>query len=181
MLRVSALPNVPRWAVIAAHAVPLVTLPSGLWRIALVAGVPVVSDDSVDTGWGWTSVYIISLSLVSEALAFLTLGLVRHWGEVVPRRIPLLGGREVRPLAAVGPALAGALCLFALVGWNFYAQHAGLGEGLAQSTPHLAQKVTLYACYAPLPAWPPLLVAVTVAYYRRRVPSRRATHPQLAA
>ncbi|MFD3873080.1 hypothetical protein [Streptomyces sp. NPDC058623] len=46
----NALPDVPRWAVLTAYAVPLVTLPSGLWRIALVAGLPVASDP-VRTGW----------------------------------------------------------------------------------------------------------------------------------
>ncbi|MCF2434810.1 hypothetical protein LV779_08895 [Streptomyces thinghirensis] len=36
---------------------------------------------------------------MSEALALLTLGLVRPWGEVVPRRVPLLGGRPVPVMA----------------------------------------------------------------------------------
>ncbi len=31
----------PRWAVRATHLIPLVVLPSGLWRIALVAGLPI--------------------------------------------------------------------------------------------------------------------------------------------
>jgi hypothetical protein len=55
MLKTSALPNVPRWAVLAAHAVPLITLPSGLWRIALVAGAPVLADPVPDWGRGCTS------------------------------------------------------------------------------------------------------------------------------
>lgn len=90
MLTMSALPNVPRWAVLAAHAVPLVTLPSGLWRIAVVAGVPLLPQAVQDWGEG---LYIVMLSVVAECLALLTLGLVRPWGEVVPRWIPLIGGR----------------------------------------------------------------------------------------
>ncbi|WP_141746805.1 hypothetical protein [Streptomyces agglomeratus] len=86
MPRGKVLPDVPRWAVLAAYAVPLVTLPSGLWRIALVAGLPVASDP-VRTGWG--VLYVLTLTAVSEALALLTLGLVQPWGEVVPRWIPL--------------------------------------------------------------------------------------------
>ncbi|MEU4494263.1 hypothetical protein AB0F96_12650 [Streptomyces sp. NPDC023998] len=162
MLKVSALENVPRWAVLAAHAVPLVTLPSGLWRIALAAGVPVL-DDAVPNGG--EALYIVMLSVVSECLALLTLGLVRPWGEVVPGWIPLLGGRRVRPRAAVVPALLGASGLLGLCAWSFYAQFAGLGEGFGAGP---FQDALMVACYAPLLAWPPLLTAVTIAYHRRR-------------
>ncbi|MFE6158633.1 hypothetical protein ACFQ7F_06915 [Streptomyces sp. NPDC056486] len=162
MLKMSALPDVPRWAVIAAHAVPLSTLPSGLWRIALVTGLP-VADESV-SGWG-EMLYVLGLSVVSECLALLTLGLVRGWGEVVPGWIPLLGGRRVRPLAAVVPALLGAVGLFGLVGWSAYAYYAGLGSGVTDSA---VKQAVLVACYAPLLLWAPLLVVVTLAYHRRR-------------
>ncbi|MEV8317359.1 hypothetical protein AB0Q95_24635 [Streptomyces sp. NPDC059900] len=162
MVKMSALPDVPRWAVIAAHAVPLATLPSGLWRVALAAGLP-VADEPVR---GWVGVvYVLGLSVVAECLALLTLGLVRGWGEVVPGWIPLLGGREVRPLAAVVPALLGALGLVGLMGWSLYAQYAGLGSG---ATDDPVKEAVLVACYAPLVLWAPLLVAVTVAYHRRR-------------
>ncbi|MGW0906908.1 hypothetical protein [Streptomyces sp. NPDC002853] len=162
MLKMSALPDVPRWAVIAAHAVPLATLPSGLWRVALVAGLP-VADMPVE-GWG-EMIYVLGLSVVSECLALLTLGLVRGWGEVVPGWIPLLGGRRVRPLAAVVPALLGAAGLFLITGWFVYAAYAELGSGVTDSA---AKQTLLMVCYVPLLLWAPLLVAVTVAYYRRR-------------
>ncbi|MGW7079470.1 hypothetical protein [Streptomyces sp. NPDC054866] len=162
MLKTSALPDVPRWAVIAAHAVPLATLPSALWRVALVAGLP-VADMPVE-GWG-EMLYVLGLSVVSECLALLTLGLVRGWGEVVPGWIPLLGGREVRPLAAVIPALLGAAGLFLITGWFAYAAYADLGPGVTDSA---VRQTILVACYAPLLLWAPLLVAVTVAYYKRR-------------
>lgn len=168
MLKMSALPDVPRWAVLAAHAVPLATLPSALWRIALVAGLP-VADMPVE-GWGET-VYILGLSVVSECLALLTLGLVRGWGEVVPGWLPLLGGRRVRPLAAVVPALLGAAGLFLITGWFVYAAYADLGPGVTDSA---VRQAVLVACYAPLLLWAPLLVAVTVAYYRRRTATGRA-------
>ncbi|MFD3873081.1 hypothetical protein [Streptomyces sp. NPDC058623] len=58
--------------------------------------------------------YVLTLTAVIEALALLTLGPVQPWGEVVPRWIPLIGGRPVRPLAAVIPALLGAAALFLL-------------------------------------------------------------------
>ncbi|QLE70861.1 hypothetical protein FGW37_03925 [Streptomyces rectiverticillatus] len=170
MLKMNALPDVPRWAVLAAHAVPLVTLPSGLWRIALVAGLPVAAPDGDMTVWG--ALYVLSLTAVSEALALLTLGLVRPWGEVVPRWIPLLGGRRVRPLAAVVPALLGATALAALAVWFVCAPYVNPEQAIWQGT--AAQDALLAVCYVPLLAWPPLLTAVTIAYYRRRTGRRTA-------
>ncbi|MDV9188929.1 hypothetical protein R6L23_12010 [Streptomyces sp. SR27] len=165
MMKLKALPDVPRWAVLAAHAVPLVTLPSGLWRIALVAGLPVTQDSGLGPLGLGESVYVVSLSVVSELLAFLTLGLVRPWGEVFPRWMPLLGGRRVNPAAATGAALAGVAGLCAIAGWGAYASYADLGPGVPASA---AQDALLIACYAPLLAWPVLLAAVAVAYHRRR-------------
>ncbi|MFE2311309.1 hypothetical protein [Streptomyces sp. NPDC059411] len=163
MLRMSALPDVPRWATLTAHAVPLVTLPSGLWRIALAIGLPVTAEP-VRTAGG--ALYVLSLTVVSEALALLTLGLVRPWGETVPRWIPLLGGRRVRPLAAAIPALLGATALFGLCGLVGYVQAANLAAGTLTDTP--AQQALLVLCYLPLLAWAPLLAVSAIAYYRRR-------------
>ncbi|MFJ9577636.1 hypothetical protein ACIRQF_14790 [Streptomyces sp. NPDC101191] len=160
----NALPTVPRWAVLAAHAVPLTVLPSGLWRLALVAGLPVTRDAGDATMGLGECVYVVSLSLVSELPAFLTLGLVRAWGEVFPRWMPFLGGRLVNPTAATATALAGVAGLCAIAGWGAYAAYAGLGPGIPASP---AQDALLVACYAPLLAWPPLLAAVAVAYHRR--------------
>ncbi|WP_225804076.1 hypothetical protein [Streptomyces sp. NK15101] len=166
MPRIKSLPDVPRWAAVAAHAVPLLVLPSGLWRLALVSGLPVTLDAADGTMGLGEGVYVVSLSVVSELLAFLTLGLVRPWGEVFPRWTPFLGGRRVNPAAAAGTALAGAAGLCAIAAWGVYAAYAGLGPGIPVSP---AQDAVLVACYAPLAAWPPLLAAVAVAYYRRRV------------
>jgi hypothetical protein len=156
----------PAWAVRAAHLVPLVALPSGLWRIALVAGLPIGASAfgaPVELGVG-ESVYIVSLSLVSEALALLTLGLVRPWGEVFPRRLPLLGGRRVPPSFAVTVATAGAVALTLIWGYAAYGVVVR-GNDLDFSPPGFA---LLVACYAPLVLWGPLLLAVTYAYGRRR-------------
>lgn len=162
MLMLKALPDVPRWTVLAAHAVPLLTLPSALWRLALAAGLP-VTDLSVRNGW--EALYIVTLAVVSEALALLTLGLVRPWGEVVPRWIPLLGGRRVAPLAATVPAVLGGVALVGVIGFASYSYATGGGSEVTASA---AQSALLVVCYVPLLAWPPLLIAVAVAYYRRR-------------
>jgi hypothetical protein len=157
----------PRWAVRTAHIVPLCVLPSGLWRIALVAGVAGYHGRLKP----WEGPYILSLTVVSEALALLTFGLVRPWGEVVPGRIPFLGGRRIPVMAAVIPAALGAFAVTAI--WTFATVNS---PNLADGSMGLrgAALWAVYACYAPLLAWGPLLALVTAAYYRRR---RRAARP----
>ncbi|MEV0178988.1 hypothetical protein AB0I54_06725 [Streptomyces sp. NPDC050625] len=168
MLKYTA-PGVQRWAIRSAYAVPLVTLPSGLWRLALAAGLPVTSEP-LRTGWGVA--YVLILTAVTEGLALLTLGLVQPWGEVVPRWIPLIGGRPVRPLAAVVPALVGAFLLFALSLLVGFVQGRNLADDVLTDTG--AQTILLVACYAPLLAWAPLLAVSAIAYYRRRTTSAPA-------
>lgn len=156
----------PRWAVVAAHLVPLVTLPSGLWRLALVADVPLGlhADGAPVAVHGWEAVYIVGLSVVSELLALLTLGLVRPWGERAPSWLPFGGGRRVAPFAAVVPATAGAVALAVIWAWAFrdFPDVGSLGFTGA------GWHVLMVLCYAPLLLWAPLLGAVTYGYYRRR-------------
>ncbi|MFF8714878.1 hypothetical protein ACF07T_26075 [Streptomyces sp. NPDC015184] len=160
----SATPPPPRWAVRAAHAAALLTLPSGIWRLFLATGHPAGYTDegfaAMDvTGWG--AVYVVGLSVVCEALALLTLGLVRPWGEVLPRWIPLLGGRRVHPMAAVVPAGLGAVALAVL--WTpFVAWWATPDSDMTELGSTLVGFL-----YLPLVAWGPLLGAVTLSYHRR--------------
>lgn len=154
--------TVPRWAHRAAHTVPLLTLPSGLWRIALVIGVPLTN---VDPGPFWERVYIVALSLVAEGAALLTLGLVQPWGEVAPRWIPWLGGRRIRPMAAFTAAMAGATILTVL--WTMIFWRLPRGDFFDYFDGY--QAVVVVACYLPLLAWGPLLAVVAVAYLRRSI------------
>ena len=144
-----------------AHIVPLLTLPSGLWRIALVVGLPLTN---TEVGGFWMRLYIVSLSLVSEGAALMTLGLVQPWGEVAPRWIPWIGGRRVRPLAAFIPAMTGAMFLTALWSWVFW----GIAVNEFYDYFNGPQGVLVTACYLPLLLWGPLLGVVAVAYLRRR-------------
>ncbi len=160
----------PRWAVRAAHAVPLLVLPSGLWRVALVAGVPIGYAAHVPPGGvqlpPWEPFYILGLSVVSELAALLTLGLVRPWGEVVPRWIPFLGGRRVRPPAAVVPAYTAATFITLIWAWSIPRAVLGIGSGLGEIFSPIGHAV-LAVCYLPLLAWRPLLFAVAFSYHRR--------------
>lgn len=138
----------------------------------MAVGVPVGVSDQVRSqryGFpGWGTAYVFGLTAVLVGLGLLTLGLVRRWGEVVPRWVPLVGGRPVPPMAAVVPAGAGAVALTLLWG----AVMANLEGIWADYGLDGAERTVVLACYAPLLAWGPLLAAVTVSYHRRRRPSR---------
>lgn len=166
--------GVPRWAVLAAHATTWAVLPSCLWRLAFgVFGLPIAEHPAMPDGgrgdnpdWFPQWAYVILLTVVSEGLAFLTVGLVSTWGERVPRRVPVLGGRRIPTPVAVVPAALGAAGIVAVCAFGIFFAHPT--PQFHQTFAHQWQLVLLYVCYAPLLAWGPLLAAVTVAYYRRR-------------
>ncbi|WP_431045877.1 hypothetical protein ACQUSR_29930 [Streptomyces sp. P1-3] len=156
---------VPRWARRAATAAALTNVPSGLWRIAIAVGIPVGlahSEYEAMGAPGWGSLFLVCLSVVSEAFALLALGLVRPWGEVWPRWVPWLRGRTIPVAAAVVPAAFGVLAT-SVYGVAFV--YTALNSEL-EAEPWGV--VLLNVCYLPLLAWGPLLAAVTVHYYRRR-------------
>jgi hypothetical protein len=63
---------------------------------------------------GWPAVYIVAISILCEAVALTAFGLVRPRGEVAPPWLPFIGGRRVRPRAAIVPATLGSLALMLL-------------------------------------------------------------------
>lgn len=159
------LPPAPRWAVRAAHATVLVTLPSGLWRLLLAAGMPAGYTEAGfralgSTGWG--ALLVVAVSVTMELLALATLALVRPWGERLPGRLPLLGGRRIPPRALITTAwltvVALAAVWTALVGtWWLIPKE--------DMTPLGVDVVGLL--YVPTVAWGPLLAAVTLSFQRR--------------
>lgn len=175
------LAGVPRWAVLAVWAIQLSVLPSSLWRIlTFTFHVPLWSS-SVGNGslpaWIPIELYVVLLSLVSEAVAFTAFGLVCRWGEVWPRWVPVLKGRAIPPMAAVVPAAIGALALTVM--WTWTSGLALLGrdvQGRLQDDPGLTfetwQGTTMLLVYLPLILWGPLLGALTVHYRRRRLGRR---------
>ncbi|MCL6287143.1 hypothetical protein PV749_04340 [Streptomyces sp. ID03-2B] len=165
------LPPAPRWAVRAARVAAWSTVPSGLWRVALVLGVPVgvmereeflaaFPDGSALIGLA----YVLLIGAVAEVASYLTLGLVRPWGDVVPRRFPLVGGRLVNAGLAVLAASLGALTVTVLW-WVFF--FGGLLTAPGPDPGISAGEVLFVAAYAPLLLWGPLLAAVTWSYHRR--------------
>ncbi|WP_326659488.1 hypothetical protein [Streptomyces sp. NBC_00385] len=79
--------SAPRWTVRSAHLAALVVLPAGLWRIALVLGFPAGYTAEGFAGFETpgAKVWMLFLSAATELPALLTIGLVRPWGEVLPR------------------------------------------------------------------------------------------------
>ncbi len=159
---------VSRWITAAAFAVPLCVLPSAAWRLSHVIGVAVNGAGPCDTGGNGELVYITGLSVISMSVALLTIGLVRSWGEVFPRWLPLVGGktvpaRGVTAVAGGGAALIGLLTVYAVVNMIFEFRPArDLPPGCE------APGLDVLVFYVPLIAWAPLLAVVSYAYYRRR-------------
>lgn len=163
---------VPARAVATAHAVPLTVLPAGLWRIVLGLGVPLGFSEAAleaDRMPGVGTVWVVFLTLLTEALALLSLGLVRPWGEVVPGWVPSLGGRRIPPTAVVVPAVVGGVLLTVM--WTFAVLGllpvAGL-ERVEQFTGGAGWRTLLIGCYAPALLWGPLLLWLARGYHRRR-------------
>ncbi|MFF8280629.1 hypothetical protein ACF05T_31885 [Streptomyces lateritius] len=166
MLKVNAVPDVPRWARIAAVGAALTNVPSALWRVAIAVGVPVgLAQSEYDQmgAPGFGSVVLVGLSLVSEVFAFLALGLVQSWGETWPRWVPYLRGRRVPVLLGTGVAGLGAVATSVFGALFVYTSLNADMEGTAWGM------WLLNVAYAPLLLWGPLLGAVTVHYYRRRM------------
>ncbi|WP_234371398.1 hypothetical protein [Streptomyces sp. XY431] len=166
----------PRWAELAARATVWTTVPSGLWRLALGVGIPVgfsgeLAEVFENNTPGWGTAYLVTLSGLAEFLAFLTVGLVRPWGEVVPSWIPLIGGRAVRPLAAIVPAAIGSAVLTYIGASSLF---GGWADQLSDpEAPQGLAAVVMTLCYLPMLAWGPLVAAVTFAYARRTLGRRR--------
>jgi hypothetical protein len=161
---------VPPWAERLAHAVPLFVLPSGLWRLAVAFGFPMgMLDDAGNLAAvrGWPAVYVAVITLVAEGVALTAFGLVRPWGEVAPAWLPFVGGRPVRPRAAIIPATVGSLALVSIWTVGFWDVWTG-AQAHRMASPFWAAVFAL--CYAPLNLWGPALFALTWAYHRRRAP-----------
>jgi hypothetical protein len=159
---------VPVWAERLAHAIPFLALPSGLWRLAVAFGFSMGNLD--DAGkpaviHGWAAIYLVAVTLLSEAIALSGFGLVRPWGEVVPAWLPFIGGRRVRPRTAVVPAAVGSVALVLVWTVGFWDVWTG-AQANQLASPFWA--AVFVACYAPLNLWGPALLALTWAYHRRR-------------
>lgn len=158
---------VPRWALRAAYAIPLMLLPACLWRLPFAFHFEMgqVDQPEMPSSMWVTIPYVFGLSVLSEAVALLSLGLVRRWGEVVPGRIPLIGGRTVRPAAALVPATLLGLVLTA-VSVQMALTWIGVIDRVDYANAWWSALATV--CVTPMALWGPLLLALAYTYHRRR-------------
>jgi hypothetical protein len=129
-------------------------------RLAWVVGIPLGISESL-LRQVRTEMIGAAGGLASVAIggAILTVGLVRPWGEVFPRWMPVVGGRRVPPALAIAPGAFVAVLVFA----------AGLGitrDLLRDGLPEID-----WLAHAPgllWPFWGLGLGAATLAYHYRR-------------
>ncbi|MFD4025141.1 hypothetical protein ACFWRV_16730 [Streptomyces sp. NPDC058576] len=170
---------VPRWATRLAYALPLLLLPSCLWRLPFALHFEMGQVQEGGMPAYWLSIpYVLGLSVLTEVIAILTIGLVRGWGEVAPAWIPVIGGRPVRPPAAVVPAVLGGLILTFLftavpVGGGRHLTVYGVIDTVGYSSDAWHALATV--CVTPIAAWGPITVVLAIAYYRRRTARSSST------
>lgn len=145
----------------------LCTVPSAAWRVAAGLGVDVGFTGRLGELYQGPAflTYVWVLTVVSQAAALLTLALVQPWGERVPHWVPRLGGRRIPPPVVIVPALLGGIAVTVLC-----AVVALVPDGPHDNPdfPHGTAGDVMVLCYAPLLLWGPLVIALTIAYARRR-------------
>jgi hypothetical protein len=166
----------PKWAQIAAYAIPVCVLPSALWRLGFVIDAAIGPPQGCDPQTLGGFAYIASLSIVSLALAYLSVGLVRGWGQIFPKALPIIGGRDVPARGVVIIAFAGATVIGLLTVLFLYRMAFGYDPGeLPTGCSQPGGDVLVY--YAPLLAWSPLLFLVANDYRRREIERVRRSPP----
>ncbi|WP_411111569.1 hypothetical protein [Streptomyces sp. c-19] len=142
----------------------LVALPVRLWRLTIAFGYGMGGEVLPPSPWNIP--HVVGLSVLSELFALLGPGLVRRWGEVVPTRVPKLGGRRIPPFAVILPATTGGLFFSALmVHWVFGAFRLGGADGFPYAEAWDVPAMTVSGLFT---LWCPLLLALTFAYHSRR-------------
>lgn len=160
---------VPHAATVVAHSIPLVIVPSAVWRTVLSFGVPLGFPPAMlaaDRIPGWGTVSLAVLTVLTEAFALSSYALVRPWGEVVPQWVPRLRGRRIPPRVVTAPATLGAMLLTII--WTYAL--TGVITGRLDEVSGGGWRALLIGCYAPALLWGPMLLWLTYAYRRRRAP-----------
>lgn len=147
----------PRWRVPITLVAALCALPYGLVRLTWLT----------DDPWGTTQAALeaepgirvmgLLLALAGVGGAVLTIGLLRPWGLVAPRWLPVIGGKAVPPLV---PTLAATTIGLVIAVAGRSVLQALIMEELAGGAPDWIDLALL-----PLPVWGPALVLAAWAYH----------------
>lgn len=169
---------VPGWVLRLAYALPWLLLPSCLWRLPFAFHFTMGMQNEGEMAESyWLSIpYVFGLSIITELIAVLCIGLVRGWGEVAPNAMPIIGGRPITALAAAIPAIIGGLVLTALFSGVPVSSHETytLVMGAQENVTYLNGwwRGLALACTAPLRLWGPIVIVLALAHLHRR----RAQH-----
>lgn len=148
-----------RWGFWATIVAALCPMPYALLRMTWLLPNPIGFDADELNAEPGIKMFGLGLGLISLASGIVTLGLIRPWGEVWPRWIPIVAGRPVPLKAAVVPgAVAATLLLVA---------SASL-IGLLWTPENSTVENILYLLVLPFPLWGASLAVATAAYYYRR-------------
>ena len=146
-----------RWVTIGAALCPL---PYALLRMTWLTPWPVMMDPEVLAAHPGMRTFGLSLGFAALGGSVLTIGLVSRWGEVFPRWVPVLRGRDV----PAGPPTAVALVVAAAVTLAGRSIVQAVAAGKASVGELGAEALLIF----PFPVWGPLLGAAAVAYHLRR-------------
>jgi hypothetical protein len=162
-----------RWATFAAVAVPLVY---ALTRYAWALGMPFGISEELFRRGQESGLWLVGAALATLAAggAVLTMGLIRRWGEVFPRWIPKLGGRQVPVALVIVPATTVAL-LVTNAGLMFWRLTFSGGFLLGDIRLTLEDDWAALAPELLWPVWGVALGGATFAYYLRRRSQRQTT------
>ena len=158
--------NATRWGRIAVYIAMLVPVLYAITRYAWALGFPLGMSDEY---WRWgqergewiSGLFLANFGLVGAALM---LGLVQRWGEVFPRWIIGLAGRQVPIALAVVPASIMSV-LFIAAGitlWSVYNQMVEAAAATGQEFWIIAGPVAVF------PVWGVALAVAALGYYYRR-------------
>ncbi|MFI6673511.1 hypothetical protein [Kribbella sp. NPDC050470] len=148
-----------RWGFWATIVAVLCPMPYALLRMTWLLPNPIGFDADELNAEPGIKLFGLGLGLIALTAGIVTLGLIRPWGEVWPRWIPIVAGRPVPLKAAVVPgAVAATLLLVA---------SASL-IGLLWTPDASTVENILYLLILPFPLWGASLAVATAAYYYRR-------------
>lgn len=155
-----------RWATYVAVCVPIVyALTRYVWALGIPLG---ISEELYRQGQA-VGLWLFGAALATLAVigAILTLGLIRRWGEVFPRWLPIVGGRRVPLALAIVPASLVAV-LVTNAGLMFWRMTLAGGFVLGDVLLTLEGSWAALAPELLWPLWGAALGGATLAYYFRR-------------
>lgn len=170
---------VDRWVWVCGIAAILAALPTVSWRVLVGLGLTLGTLGS----WrqsealpGAGTSYVVALSAIQLTAALLTMVLFIPNVDRVPRWSPVAPSRRMPMSAVVGCGLIGAilvltLCVLSVAHWG---QVDPLGDARTVS----GWSYLCWSCYLIVPAWPVLLIATSIEYWKAR--RRTSTEPRPA-